>query len=116
MKSKRMFKEEKADTRAEISYGSVYESLGFEDHEDMATKADLVIEIGKAIKKGKLTQAQAADLFNISQPKVSDLLSAHFRGYPVERLMYFLNTLGKDVDIVVKSKPRNRKVRVNVYP
>ena len=33
----------------------------------------------------------------------------------MERLIYFLNELGQDVDIVVKSKPRNRKGCVNVY-
>ena len=29
--------------------------------------------------------------------------------------MHFLNELGRDVDIIVKSKPRNRRARVNVY-
>lgn len=36
-------------------------------------------------------------------------------GIPVERLIQFLNELGKDVDIVVKTKPRNRRARVSVY-
>ena len=81
----------------------------------METKSNLVIEIGKAIKKKKLTQIQAAEKIGISQSKLSELLNGHFRGYSVERLIYFLNELGQDVDIVVKSKPRNRKARVNVY-
>lgn len=82
----------------------------------METKANLVIEISKAIKKRKLTQTQAARLFGISQPKLSELLSGRFRGYSVERLIHFLNEVGQDVDIVVKSKPRNRrKARVAVY-
>ena len=69
----------------------------------------------KTIKKRKLTQTQAAKIFNISQPKLSELLNGRFRGYSVERLIHFLNELGQDVDIVVKSKPRSRKARVNVY-
>ncbi len=94
---------------------SAYEALGYKDHEEMATKANLVIEIDRAIKKKKLTQIQAAGLFNISQPKLSELLRGRFRGYSVERLIHFLNKLGKDVDIVVKTKPRNRKACVSVY-
>ena len=73
------------------------------------------MEISKVIKKKKLTQTQAAEIFGISQPKLSELLGGRFRGYSVERLIHFLNELGQDVDIVVKSKPRNRKARVSVY-
>lgn len=54
-------------------------------------------------------------LFGISQPKLSELLNGRFKGYSVERLIHFLNEIGQDVDIVVKSKPRNRRARVAVY-
>lgn len=102
-------------TKAEISSKSVYAELGLKNHEEMETKADLVMEISSAIKKKKLTQTKAAKMLGISQPKLSELLRGHFRGYSVERLIHFLNELGKDVDIVVKSKPASRKARVNVY-
>lgn len=115
MKKERTFEAEIADTRVEIGNGSVYEDLGLKNYKEMETKADLVIEIGKAIKKKKLTQTQAAEMFGISQPKLSELLKGRFRGYSVERLINFLNMLGQDVDIVVKSKPRNRGARVTVY-
>jgi len=115
MKKERIFEEELADTNVEISSGSVYADLGFKNHKEMETKSNLVMEISKAIKKRKLTQTQAAELFGITQPKLSELLNGHFRGYSVERLIHFLNEIGQDVDIVVKSKPRNRKARVSVY-
>jgi predicted XRE-type DNA-binding protein len=101
--------------KSEISTRSVYADLGFENHKEMATKADLVMEISSAIKKKRITQTAAAKMLGISQPKLSELLRGHFRGYSVERLIHFLNELGKDVDIVVKSKPGSRKARVNVY-
>ena len=81
----------------------------------METKAILVMEITKAIKKKDLIQTEAAEILGISQPKLSSLLKGRFRGYSVERLIHFLTELGKDVDIVVRSKPRNRKARVSVY-
>ena len=102
-------------SKAKISSGSVYADLGYKDHEEMETKANLTIEIDKAIKKKKLTQTKAASILGISQPKLSELLRGRFRGYSVERLMHFLNELGKDVDIVIRSKPRARRARVHVY-
>jgi predicted XRE-type DNA-binding protein len=115
MKKERTYEEELADTRVEIGSGSVYHDLGLKNHEEMETKSNLVMEISKAIKKKKLTQTHAAEMFGISQPKLSELLSGRFRGYSVERLIHFLNEIGQDVDIIVKSKPRNRKARVAVY-
>jgi predicted XRE-type DNA-binding protein len=115
MKKKKTHKEEMIDTRVTIGSRSVYADLGFKNHEEMETKAGLVIEITKAIKKKKLTQKQAAEIFGISQPKLSELLKGLFREYSVECLIHFLNDIGQDVDIVVKSKPRNRKARVTVF-
>jgi predicted XRE-type DNA-binding protein len=115
MKKKRSHQEEMADTRVEIDSGSVYKQLGFKEYKEMETKSILVMEITKAIKKKSMTQTEAAEIFGISQPKLSSLLNGQFRGYSIERLMHFLTELGKDVDIIVRSKPRNRKARVNVY-
>ena len=116
MKKERTFEEEIADTRIKIGTGSIYADLGLKNYEEMETKSNFVMEISKAIKKRKLTQTQAAEMFGISQPKLSELLNGRFRGYSVERLIHFLNELGQDVDIVVKAKPRNRsRARVNVY-
>ncbi len=39
------------DAHAEWGTGSVYADLGYKDHEEMETKSDPVIEIGKAMKK-----------------------------------------------------------------
>jgi predicted XRE-type DNA-binding protein len=114
-KKQRTHEEELADERVEIGYGSIYEQLGYKDYKEMETKATLVMEISKAIKKKKMTQTICAKILGISQPKLSELLNGHFRGYSVERLIHFLNELGKDVDIVVRTKPRNRKARVKVY-
>jgi predicted XRE-type DNA-binding protein len=101
--------------KSEISSRGVYADIGFGNHEEVATKANLVMEISNAIKKKKITQTAAAKILGITQPKLSELLRGHFRGYSVERLIHFLNELGKDVDIVVKSKPESRKARVSVY-
>jgi predicted XRE-type DNA-binding protein len=115
MKRERTFEQELADTKIEVGEGSVYADIGLKNYEEMETKSNLVTEISKAIKKKKLTQTEAAGIFGISQPKLSELLNGRFRGYSVERLLHFLNEIGQDVDIVVRSKPRHRKARICVY-
>jgi hypothetical protein len=41
--------------------------------------------------------------------KVSALANYKLEGFSVERLMHFLNALGRDVEIVIRSKPRSRR-------
>lgn len=97
MKKQRTHEEEMADASVEIGNGSIYEQLGYKNYKEMETKAILVMEINSAIKNKKLTQTAAAEILEISKPKLSQLLNGHFRGYSVERLIHFLNALGKDV-------------------
>jgi predicted XRE-type DNA-binding protein len=98
-----------------VEVRSIYEDLGYKNHEEMETKANLVMKIANVIKRKKLTQTQCAVMLSISQPKVSELLNGRFRGYSVERLMHFLNALGQDVEIVVKERLQTRSARVSVH-
>jgi predicted XRE-type DNA-binding protein len=104
------------EIESEISSGNVFADLGIENPEEELTKAKLVLEIEKIIKKKKLNQTQAAKVMGINQPKVSALIRRKLDGFSVERLIHFLNMLGQDIDIIVKSKPRNRKQAIiNVF-
>lgn len=93
----------------EISSGNIFADLGFENPEEELLKANLTMEITKIIKQKKLTQAKAAKVMGVDQPRVSSLIRGRLDLFSVERLMHFLNTLDQDVDIIVKPKPRNRK-------
>ncbi len=86
--------------------GNVFADLGLPDASEHLLKAGLVVRIDRIIRQRKLTQAAAAELMGIDQPKVSAMLAGQFRGYSVERLMRFLVALGHDVEIVVKPKKR----------
>lgn len=92
----------------ESSSGNVFADLGLPDAGEHLLKAGLVARIERTIRQRELTQAAAAALMSIDQPKVSAMLAGQFRGYSVERLMRFLVALGHDVEIVVK--PRKRGV------
>lgn len=93
------------DCRVIPSSGNVFADLGFENPEEMLLKAELVRQISLAIKEKGLNQYQAAEVLDIDQPKVSALVRGRFSGYSIERLFKYLNALGRDIEIVVKSSP-----------
>lgn len=100
----------------EMSRGNVFADLDIDNPEEELTKAKLVWKIEQIVKKKKLTQAEAAKIMGINQPKVSALIRRKLDGFSVERLIHFLNALGQDIDIIVRPKPRNRKqAQINVY-
>lgn len=104
------------EIECEMSSGNVFRDIGIENPEEELTKAKLVLEIEQIIKKKKLTQVQAAEVMGINQPKVSALLCRKLDGFSIERLLHFLNTLGQDIDIVVRQKPSTRKhTIISVY-
>lgn len=92
------------------SSGNVFADLELPDAEEMQAKALLSIQIHDIIKRRHLTQAQAAELLGIDQPKVSALIRGRLKGFSMERLFHFLNLLGRDVQIVVKPKARSRQL------
>jgi predicted XRE-type DNA-binding protein len=89
--------------------GNVFADLGLPDAEEMLLKAHLVHQISTILEARGLTQARAAELLGIDQPKVSHMLRGHLRGFSIERLTRFLNALGQDVEIVVRPKPRAQR-------
>ena len=91
-----------------VSSGNVFADFGLPNPEELLAKAELAHKITVLIRKRRLTQAQAAKLLGVDQPKVSALIRGHLTGFSIERLMRFLLHLGQDVRITVEATPRNR--------
>jgi predicted XRE-type DNA-binding protein len=91
------------------SSGNVFADLEVDEPEEMLAKAELARRIGHILKRRRLNQAQAATLLGIDQPKVSALLRGKLSGFSTDRLLRFLMALDRDVEIVIKRKPRSRK-------
>jgi len=89
-----------------VGSGNVFEDLGHPRAAEALAKAELARKIAELIAKRRLTQAAAADLLNVDQPKVSALVRGRLAGFSLDRLVRFLVQLGSDVEIVVK--PRSR--------
>ena len=96
------------------SSGNVFADLGLPDAAELDTKVRLCAAINRIVDRKRLSQADAATALGVNQPKVSALLHYKLEGFSVERLMNFLLSLGQDVEIVVKSKPRSRSARIEV--
>lgn len=91
------------------SDGNIFADLGLPDADSHFLKAQIVAELYRLTNERKLTQARAGALMGISQPEVSRLFKGNFREYSIERLMAFLTTFDRDVEIV--SRPRPKRAR-----
>ncbi|WP_028083194.1 helix-turn-helix domain-containing protein [Dolichospermum circinale] len=89
------------------SSGNVFTDLGLPNPDEMLVKAELARKISNAIIARHITQAEAAELLGIDQPKVSALMRGRLAGFSLERMFRFLNILGIDVEITVKAKSRD---------
>ncbi len=97
------------ETAVTPSRGNVFADLGVPNAREALAKAELAHRISQAIAQRQLTQAQAARLLGIDQPKVSALLRGKLDGFSTDRLFRFLNALGQDVEIVIRPVRRGQK-------
>jgi predicted XRE-type DNA-binding protein len=91
-----------------VSSGNVFADLGLPNPEEALAKAELAHKITVLIQERGLTQAQAAKLLGIDQPKVSALIRGRLTGFSLERLMRFLLLFGQDIKITVQATPSTR--------
>lgn len=96
------------------SSGNVFTDLRLPQADEKQTKVRLAVAINQIIADSNLSQTAAADLLEINQPKISALANYRLDGFSVERLMHFLNALGRDVEIVIRKSPLRRTAKIHV--
>jgi predicted XRE-type DNA-binding protein len=95
--------------------GNVFADLGFPDAAERQAKLRLAYALNQLLDERKLSQADAAKVLGLTQPKVSALRNYKLAGFSVERLMNLLTALDQDIEIVIRRKPRSRKAaRISV--
>ena len=107
----------KAERREPVTRGTgnVFADLGFPDAAERQAKLRLAYALNQVLEERKLSQADAAKVLGVTQPKVSALRHYKLAGFSVERLMNLLTALDQDVEIVIRQKPRTRNVaRISV--
>lgn len=85
------------------SSGNVFRDLGFspEEAKHLKIRSDLMIRLSKLIEARGLTQAQAADFFGVTQPRISDLVRGKIDRFSIDTLIAMLGHAGVRVQIVV---------------
>lgn len=90
-------------TKIRRSTGNVFRDLGFatEEAANLKARSDLMIRLSKLIDSRGLTQADAAALFGVTQPRISDLVRGKIDRFSIDTLIAMLGHAGVKVQIVV---------------
>ena len=96
-------------TKIQRSTGNVFRDVGFppEEAENFRIRSELMIQVRKLLEGRKLTQAGAAKLFGVTQPRISDLVRGRIELFSIDGLVNMLAHAGVRVRIVVN---RSRQV------
>ena len=86
------------------SSGNVFRDLGFAEEaaEHLRLRSLLMIELRKLIAARGLTQKEAAALFGVTQPRVSDLVRGKITLFSLDTLVDMLAHAGARVELVVE--------------
>ena len=91
------------------STGNVFRDVGFPpgEAENLRVRSELMIQVRRILESRKLTQAAAAKLFGVTQPRISDLVRGRIELFSIDGLINMLAHAGVQVSVVVK---RSRQV------
>jgi predicted XRE-type DNA-binding protein len=71
----------------------------------MKARSTLLMELSNVIQKRGMTQAEAAELFGVTQPRISDLVRGKINLFSLDMLMNMASTAGMS-PVVKLSKPK----------
>jgi predicted XRE-type DNA-binding protein len=93
----------KSDVKITRSTGNIFEDLGFsrKEAEHLRIRSALMVIVRELIETRGLTQIQAAKLFGVSQPRISDLVRGKIGLFSIDTLVDMLASGGVRVDISV---------------
>jgi predicted XRE-type DNA-binding protein len=90
------------------SSDNVFRDLGFSavEAEHLRVRADLMLALERLIARRRLTQARAAKLLGVSQPRVSDLVRGRFHRFSIDALVEMLARAGVKVHVTTERGAR----------
>jgi|HubBroStandDraft_1064217.scaffolds.fasta_scaffold1249074_2 predicted XRE-type DNA-binding protein len=83
----------------------LWADLGFQaaEAQDLRIRSHLMISLREFVREKKLTQAQAAKLLGVTQPRVSDLMKGKINLFSATNLIKLLGKAGLQVDVQVRA-------------
>lgn len=90
------------------SSGNVFRDLGFskEESENLRIRSELMAKLARLIEDRGLTQAEAAKIFGVSQPRVSDLVRGKMDLFSIDMLVVMLSKAGLHVTFTARTRKR----------
>jgi predicted XRE-type DNA-binding protein len=76
----------------------------------MKARSAVLMELAKVIQERGMTQAAAAELFGVTQPRISDLMRGKINLFSLDMLMNMASTAGMS-PVVKLSKPKSLPVK-----
>jgi predicted XRE-type DNA-binding protein len=97
-------------TKMRRSSGNVFRDLGYgpEAAEHLRVRSVLMAALSGLIEDRELTQAEAARLFGVSQPRVSDLVRGKIDLFSIDTLVDMLARAGMKVEFTAKPTSKRR--------
>ncbi len=88
-------------------FASVWDAIENTPQEaaSMKARSSLMMELTAVIQERGMTQAEAAELFGVTQPRVSDLMRGKVNLFSLDTLMDMASTAGMS-PVVKVSKPK----------
>jgi predicted XRE-type DNA-binding protein len=83
------------------SSGNVFADLGYSPEEAaiLQMRADLMAKLRKFVKGKRLTQSAAAEIFGVTQSRVSDLIRGKWERFSLEMLITLATRAGMRVTV-----------------
>jgi predicted XRE-type DNA-binding protein len=76
----------------------------------MRARSTLLMELANIIQQRGMTQAEAAELFGVTQPRISDMMRGKINLFSLDMLMNMASTAGMS-PVVKLSKPKALPVK-----
>ena len=95
-----MIRRERSGTRGT----TVFSDLGFTpmEAENLRIRAAMMRALVELLRRKKLTQAGAAELLGVTQPRVSDLMRGKIHLFSIDNLVTLLAAAGLRVDVRIR--------------
>jgi predicted XRE-type DNA-binding protein len=91
------------------TFDSVWDALEDtpEAAQNMTLRSDLMIALEEHIKRNKMSQARAAQLFGVTQPRVSDLVRGKIELFSLDSLINMAVAAGMKIELrITQGEPR----------
>ena len=90
--------------RMERGSRNVFRDIGFspDEAQNLVLRSELMTRVERFVKRGGMTQTEAARALGVTQPRLNDLLRGKIDKFSLDALVNMLGHAGMRVEVTVK--------------